>query len=50
MTVTQLQARTEVRALLDETTAAFWTDAQLNSWINAKVAPEAEAKKEETKP
>ena len=33
MTVTQLQARTEVRALLDETTAAFWTDAQLNSWI-----------------
>jgi len=34
MTVTLLTARTEVRALLDETTATFWTDAQINSWIN----------------
>lgn len=34
MAVTLLQARTEVRALLDETTAIFWTDAQINSWLN----------------
>lgn len=33
MTVTQLEARTEVRSLLDEPTAQFWTDAELNSWI-----------------
>lgn len=45
MAVTQLTARTEVRALLDETTAAFYTDAQINSWVNqgcADVARRAE--------
>ena len=34
MTVTLLTARTEVRSLLDEDTASFWSDAQLNSWVN----------------
>jgi len=34
MSVTLLTARTEVRALLNESTAAFWTDSQLNSWLN----------------
>lgn len=34
MTVTLSTARSEVRALLDEPSAQFWSDAQLNSWIN----------------
>ena len=34
MTLTLAQARTEVRDILDEATQAFWTDAQLNSWLN----------------
>ena len=34
MAVTLLQARTEVRALLDESSANFWTDDQINSWLN----------------
>ncbi len=34
MPVTLDQANAEVRALLDEYTAAFWTDTQINSWIN----------------
>jgi hypothetical protein len=34
MPVTLATARTEVRALLDESVANFWTDAQINSWIN----------------
>lgn len=34
MSYTLLQARTEVRALLDESSPAMWTNAQLNSWIN----------------
>lgn len=34
MSVTLLQARTEVRALLDESLANFWTDDQIDSWLN----------------
>jgi hypothetical protein len=34
MTVTLLTMRTDVRAHLDEATASFWTDAQINSFIN----------------
>ena len=34
MPVLMSTAITEVRALLDESVAAFWTDAQLQSWIN----------------
>jgi hypothetical protein len=34
MSVTLATATTEVRALLDESTAGFWTDAQIQSWIN----------------
>ena len=34
MTYTLTAATTEVRSLLAETTAAFWTDAQIQSWIN----------------
>ena len=34
MTATLSAVRTEVRNLIDEQTAAFWTDAQLNGWIN----------------
>lgn len=34
MAVLMSTAITEVRALLDESTAAFWTNAQLQSWIN----------------
>lgn len=34
MTVTLATARTEVRSILDETNAHFWTDAQINSWLN----------------
>jgi len=34
MPITLLQARTEVRALLDESSANFWTDDQINSWLN----------------
>ena len=34
MTYTLTAATTEVRSPLAETTAAFWTDAQLQSWIN----------------
>lgn len=33
MTVTQLQARTEVRSLLDEPNPQFWTNAEINSWL-----------------
>jgi hypothetical protein len=33
MAVTLLQARTEVRSLLDEPTSQFWSDAEINSWI-----------------
>ena len=31
---TLLELRTRVRDYLDEPVAAFWTDAQLNNWIN----------------
>jgi len=34
MSVTMIQAVTEVRALLDEVSPAFWTNDQLTSWIN----------------
>lgn len=34
MTMTLATARTGVRDLLDEASAQFWTDAQLNNWIN----------------
>lgn len=34
MSYTLLEARTEVRALIDEDAPQFWTNAQLNSWIN----------------
>lgn len=34
MAITLLQARTEVRSLLNESVALFWSDAELNSWIN----------------
>lgn len=34
MAVLMSTAITEVRALLDESSANFWTDAQLTSWIN----------------
>ena len=34
MPVTLTQATTEVRNLLDEPNAQFWTDAMLQSWIN----------------
>jgi len=34
MTVQLSQARAEVRALLDEPSAQFWSDAQLNNWVN----------------
>lgn len=33
MTVTQLQARTEVRSLLNEPTQQFWLDSEINSWL-----------------
>lgn len=34
MTWTLAEARTEARDILDEANAQFWTDAQLNTWIN----------------
>lgn len=34
MTETLSTARTNVRDLLDEASAQFWTDAQLNLWLN----------------
>jgi hypothetical protein len=34
VTVTLLAARTEARSLLDEPSAQFWSDNQLNSWLN----------------
>ncbi len=34
MTVTLGQARTEIRALLDEPNPQFWSNSQLNSWAN----------------
>ena len=34
MTVTLQTARTEVRSILDEPNAQFWSDAELNSWLN----------------
>jgi hypothetical protein len=38
MSITLLQARTNTRQLLDEATAQFWTDAQLNTWLNEACA------------
>ena len=38
MAVTLLQARTQVRELLDEASAQFWTDANLNDWLNEACA------------
>jgi hypothetical protein len=38
MGVTLLTARNNTRALLDEVTAQFWTDAQLNTWLNEACA------------
>ena len=32
--MTRLEIRTLIRKRLGETTAAFWSDAELNSWIN----------------
>jgi hypothetical protein len=46
MTVSLLTARTEVRSLLDEPTAQFWLDSELNSWLNQgaqDIAREAQA-------
>lgn len=46
MAVTLLTARTEVRSLLDEPSAQFWSDSELNSWLNQgaqDVAREAQA-------
>jgi hypothetical protein len=34
MTVTLGTARTEVRSILDEPNPQFWSNAQLNSWLN----------------
>jgi hypothetical protein len=34
MTVTLTQAQTEVRSLLDEPTAQFWSNTEITSWIN----------------
>jgi hypothetical protein len=34
VTYTLAQATTEVRSLLAESSAAFWTDSQIQSWIN----------------
>ena len=34
MTIALATARTEVRSLLDEPTAQFWSDAEINSWLN----------------
>ena len=34
MSVLMSTAITEVRALLNESSAAFWTDAQIQSWVN----------------
>ena len=34
MAYTLAQSVTQVRSLLDEATAQFWTDAELESWIN----------------
>jgi hypothetical protein len=34
VTVTLESARTEVRSLLDEPTAQFWLDSEINSWLN----------------
>ena len=34
MAYTLTQSVTQVRSLLDEATAQFWTDAELESWIN----------------
>jgi hypothetical protein len=46
MSVTLLTARTEVRSLIDEATQQFWTDDELNSWLNqgaADIARQAQA-------
>lgn len=37
MTITLADAREQVRDLIDESTAQFWTDDQLNRWINQGV-------------
>ena len=34
MTVTLATARTEVRSLLDEPNPQFWSNAEINSWLN----------------
>jgi len=34
VTTTLAAARTEVRSLIDEDAAAFWTDSMLNNWLN----------------
>ena len=34
MTMTLAEGRTAVRDLIDEDTAQFWTDTQLNNWLN----------------
>lgn len=34
MTITLETARNEVRSLLDEPNAQFWSDAEINSWLN----------------
>lgn len=34
MPVTLLALRTDVRSRLDESSARFWTDSELNNWIN----------------
>lgn len=34
MTATLLQLRTDARSRIDEVTARFWTDSELNTWIN----------------
>lgn len=46
MTVTLATARGEVRSLLDEPNAQFWSDAEINSWLNQgaqDIAREAQA-------
>lgn len=35
--MTLATARTEVRDLIDEASAQFWTDAQINTWLNQGV-------------
>lgn len=37
MSITLAAATTQVRDLVDEPSAAFWTDAQIKTWLNAGV-------------